>query len=336
MWVRLRLPARERLTVGTLVLGIVTMLGVPLPSGGQSADVQLSVDTNPPGALSVVAGQTLSYSIVSFNDGPDTATDVKIYEETPPGSIFESVTPSAGGSCSQVPIGVGFGAEITCTWSGATPLHGARSMMVTVRVCSDTSCGYMLVNDMAKTWSSTFDPLPGNDMQTGYFGLGMVAEVSTPVLTRSVLGVTKSGSAITTRGASATYTIVPRNNGPSSAAVTVTDTLPVGWTVASITVVPPLSSCSGVGTSVASCSAGLSGPAICSPFPSAETITVVANVPPSAPYGTYLNTADIASSNCLADSGNLVDQFETAVRPVAIFSDGFESGSTSAWTLSVP
>lgn len=314
-----------------MVLGIV-VLGMASLGWGQGADLVLTKDTNPPGAASVIAGHLLTYRATSTNDGPGTATNVQIYDETPSDAWHSAVTPSAGGSCIVTPTGLG-GSEVTCTWAGATTAGSSRHIDFEVSVCSENLCYTNIVSDLATTTSDTWDPLPGNDMQVGYTGLGMVAAVTTPVETQSEFSMTMTGGSAVHPGGQVTYTIWVRNEGPSSAEIALTDILPTGWTVVSGETVYS-GSCSGVGTGVLNCDpVYLGGSAICVPIWREETITLVAAVPLGEVEGMYVNPAGISSDNCLVDLG-VVSAFQYT--EVGLFVDGFESGGLSGWSASVP
>jgi uncharacterized repeat protein (TIGR01451 family) len=319
-------------TAFTLLLFLAT---TPLMSQ-PSADLELGASSQPPGA-SVIAGQVITYIFTATNNGPDSATDVEIFEPTPGGTIYMGAAPSTGGSCVAVPVGVGYNAEITCTWAGTTAAGVVRSVTVQVRVCSEVGCSTDIVNDEATTSSATFDPLPGNNLQVGYMGggLGMIAAVETPVLSQSQLDISKSDSGVSSPGGLVTYSIDVANLGPSNAEISFTDTLPTGWIVESA---DPgfftFPACTGIGTGTASCTLYLSGTAPCPPLPDTTTVSVVARVPAGATPGFYTNSASIVSGNCLPDTGTLFDTFVSEVAN-AIFIDGFESGDTTAWSITI-
>jgi len=316
-----------------MVFGIVVLGAASLGWGVEfQADLVLTKDTNPPGAASVIAGQVLTYRVTSTNEGPDAADNIQIYDETPSDTWHSAVTPSAGGSCNVVPTGLG-GSEVTCSWAGATAVAASRYIDFEVSVCSEKQCLTDVVSDLAQTWSDTSDPLPGNNMQVGYSGLGMVAAVTTPVETQSEFSMTMSGGSGAHPGGHVTYTIWVKNEGPSSAEIALTDILPAGWTVVSGETIYS-GSCGGVGTGVLNCGPiYLGGSAICAPIWIEETITLVVAVPPGEAEGTYTNSAGISSNNCLGDLGD-VSAFQYT--EVGLFADGFESGDPSAWSTSVP
>lgn len=317
----------------TMVFGIVALGTASLGWGVEfQADLVLTKDTNPPGAISVIAGNLLTYRVTSTNTGPDDATNIQIYDETPSDAWHSAVTPSAGGSCTVVPTGLG-GSEVTCTWAGATALGLSRYIDFEVSVCSEKQCLTDVVSDLAMTWSDTWDNLPGNDMQVGYTGLGTVAAVTTPVKTQSEFSMTMTGGSGGHPGGHVTYTIWVKNEGPSSAEITLTNILPAGWTVVSGETIYS-GSCSGVGTGVLTCDPiYLGGSAICAPIWVEETITLVVEIPPGEADGTYTNSAGISSSNCLGDLGD-VSAFQYT--EVGLFADGFESGDLSVWSTSNP
>ncbi len=320
--------SRGLLLTGLLILAFTPSVLARVPG----ADLQITKDTVPSGLVSVVAGGTITYRTIATNYGDDAAVDLLIYDETPSGTWYAGYSASTGASCTVSPAGIG-GAEVSCTWVGSTAMGGSRWLDLTVTVCSGNTCSYDIVSDMAYASSATFDPLPGDEMQTGYYGLGMVAAVTTGVTTQSAFATAAYGipGAISS-GGQVTYTIDIDNLGPSSALTTVTTVLPTGWTVSSVASAS-FGTCSGLGGSFATCDTFLGGSAVCVASFFTDTITVVADVGYTAQVEPKIITTSVTTTNCEPDSGDLVVHVTTWVG--AIFADGFESANTMAWSTTV-
>jgi uncharacterized repeat protein (TIGR01451 family) len=314
---------------------VVGMLSVTNTAHAQvpGADLVISKATVPPGLAGVTAGNTITYRVTATNYGGGSATDLLIFDQTPSSTWYHSHAPSAGGVCSVSPYGIG-GSEVTCTWFGSTANGGSRYFDLTVTVCSGTTDGYDVVSDMAYTSSNTYDPLPGNNQQVGYTGLGTVGAVTVPVTTQTQFQTIGSAAPYTVSfGGQVTFTIDIENLGPSTAPTTVITSLPSGWTVNSATTTNQ-GPCSGIGGNAAYCDLYLGGTSLCVGIWNQDTITVVADVPGSGTTGQVVTAVTVSSTNGQPDTGDLLVTIINVVEPV--FYDGFESGNTSAWSSANP
>ncbi|WP_162616472.1 DUF11 domain-containing protein [Xylanimonas allomyrinae] len=198
-----------------------------------TADVRVT-KTGPP---TVVAGQTVQWTVTATNFGPSDATGVTLADDAPPGVTVTGATTSRG-TCTTGPSGPPgppgpAGTTVTCdvgtlVAAGAAdggPQPGAAvTVTVTGTVAPDATGP--LVNAATVTTTST-DPVPGNDTATA----------STAVTTAFDLTVEKSANRTSLPAATPTdvdYVVTVRNHGPSAAHdITVRDLLPLALTYGS-------------------------------------------------------------------------------------------------------
>jgi uncharacterized repeat protein (TIGR01451 family) len=165
-----------------------------------------------------IAGETLTYTIVLTNNGPGTlaATDIlTLTDNLPQGFIASSYSAAAGNYDSS-----------NGSWSGLTLASGqSTSLTITGKTASNTTG--TLSNTATITGPPAItDPTPGNNTST----------VTTNVISKPVLKITKIGAAGLTAGNTATYTLTIANTGSSNASgASITDAVPaaltnVSWT----------------------------------------------------------------------------------------------------------
>ncbi|UXI66362.1 DUF11 domain-containing protein [Tahibacter amnicola] len=166
-------------------------------------------------------GGTATYVIVVGNAGPSNAGSVSVTDTLPAGVVLTGApvcTPSGAATCGTV---TGTAGNTSFSVAGATIPAGAGntlSLSVPVSFASDLTTD-PLAN--TATASDPFDPTP------------VTATDSDTRDASAALTVTKTdGSLSYVPGATATYTVVVGNNGPTDAANTsMTDTLPAGVTL---------------------------------------------------------------------------------------------------------
>jgi uncharacterized repeat protein (TIGR01451 family) len=107
-------------------------------------------------AVSVTSGSNLTYTIVATNNGPDTASSVRVTDKTPTGTTFVSASTTVG-SCTGPAVG-GTG-TVLCK---VTSLAKAAKVTVTLVVKVTASSG-STINDTATVSSSAFDPNAANN-----------------------------------------------------------------------------------------------------------------------------------------------------------------------------
>ena len=194
------MTARSRrlyvLCVVLLLLGAALgTAGGALANGG-AADLAIIKS----GPATAVPGTSIAYTIVVSNNGPVDATGVAVSDVFPTSLTSVSWTTSGGGS--------GFEASGTgdIDDTGGT-LPPAVSVTYSVTATIDPDAAGMLVNAASVT-SSVVDPNPVNDSSS----------VTTTLTPRCDLSIVKSDAAgVYVPGMGLTYTIVVRNDGPSTA-----------------------------------------------------------------------------------------------------------------------
>lgn len=173
------------------------------------ADLEITKSDSPG---TVIAGETLTYTLNVVNHGPSVAESVTVSDTLPSGMSLASVNPS--GSCSGTTI-------ITCNL-GDMAKDEAEIITIVVTVGGSVRG---TINNTAEVTSSTSDPTPGNNSDPE----------GTSVTGQADLTLTKDDDPDPVQVAFSPldYTLTITNNGPSDATgVVVTDTLPSGMTFA--------------------------------------------------------------------------------------------------------
>jgi uncharacterized repeat protein (TIGR01451 family) len=186
------------------------------------ADLSISKSGYP---TSVIAGETLTYTILVSNTGPSNAQMVTVSDTLPLDVTFGGVV-----SVSPPLFGPTQTGQLLTWYTPTLPVSTSGSIVFTVTVNSDADG--MLANNAAIT-SISFDPFPSSNTDTAL----------TTVTTLADLSINKSGNpASVLAGEILTYTLLLSNNGPSDAqTVTVSDTLPLDVTFGGVvSVSPPL------------------------------------------------------------------------------------------------
>ena len=247
-----------------------------------TASADLSVRKTAPG--SVVAGASLSYTLLVTNAGPSDAANVSVTDTLPAGVTFGTAT-GGGWSCSHAG-----NASVTCTRG---TLAAGASSTVTVVVTAPDQGGS--ITNTAAVASTTSDPDPSDNSDTA----------TTTVTPSADLSITKAGPTTVTATGRVTYTLDVSNDGPSDAVdLEMTDALPGGVTFVSVSGAGW--SCSNVGDVSVTCTRPL-----LSAGDSAATITVVVDAPAQA--ASLTNTATIRSATPDPVSGNDSSSTTTAV-----------------------
>ena len=234
--------------------------------------------TAPP---TVDPGGQIAYQLGVRNNGPSDASGVSLRDTLPPGVQFVSADPG----CTEA-AGV-----VTCA-VGALAVGDERSYAVTV-TAPHALGGQTLVNSVVVSGNEG-DLVVANDS----------AQASTRVGDSADLTLSKtSGGAIA--GEDASWTIVVRNDGPSTATpVTVTDELPAGATPTAAT--PSQGGCSISGQDVV-CGLGNL------PAGGAAQINVIADVAPSLAGQPLRNRASVTAPQADPTSANDTDSVTTTV-----------------------
>ena len=249
-----------------------------------AADVSI-VKTGP---ATVVAGGSVTYSLVVANAGPSDATGLSVSDALPAGVTFVSAT-GTGWTCTNVAS-----TSVTCTLP--TLATGTTAPTITVVVTAPAQAATLSNTATVSTTSS--DPNPANN----------TSSIPTTVTASANLSLVKTGSPAVSAGAPITYTLDVANAGPSDAAnVSVTDTLPAGVTFGSASGTGWV--CTNVGNTSVTCTRPTLAPG---PAP-AITIVVTA---PTAP-GTLTNSATVSSPTPDPDPTDNTSTVDTSVGPNA-------------------
>jgi len=267
---------------GSLTNSATIASTTPDPNGGNntsatttttltsSADV--SVTKSAP--IAVVTGSNVTFAITVTNAGPSTAVNVSLTDVLAPTLTFVSMTQTAGPAftCGQA------AGTVTCTIAALAPAVATFDLVATTTVEGP-------ISNTANVASTTPDPAAGNNTST----------TSTNV-TRQVADLSIAKTANATEfvpGSPAVFTIVVTNNGPGPAEnVVVTDTIPAGTTLLSVT--PTQGTCSG--SPVVTCNLGT--------LAALATATITLEVRLPLTPGPVVNTATVTSTDADTSPAN--------------------------------
>src|SRR5262249_34523207 len=174
------------------------------PLVAQQADLQVSKSvSNPPPNV----GDTITYTVVLTDNGPDPATTVTVNDVLPAGVSFVSATPSVGAYDRN-----------TGVWTVGTVNVGApQTLTITAKVISPNPAA----NTASVGHSDVFDPNPANNSNSA----GINPQEADLTLSKKVDNPTPNV------GDTITFTVTLANTGPSAATnVQVADLLPDGLT----------------------------------------------------------------------------------------------------------
>ena len=243
----------------------------------------------------VNAGTGFSYTVTVSNAGPSDATLVQLVDTLPAEVTFVSAVPDQG-SCSEL------AGTVTCDLG---TIADGSSVDVVIAVTVPAGQAATTVTNDASVSTATTDPNAANDSTSEDTTIGTEADVS----------IAKSDDPDgVLAGATLTYTLDVANAGPSdAAAVTATDTLPVGVSFVSAVVTGGSGGESCVeAAGVVTCGLGVIGTG------STETATIVVTVSGALPEGTVLtNNASVTSSTTDPDAANNADSEDTTIVGVA-------------------
>jgi uncharacterized repeat protein (TIGR01451 family) len=258
----------------------------------QSASDLVLVKTASPDP--VIGGGEITYTLRVRNNGPSVAAGFGVNDILPAGVVLVAGSQSGAG----------------WTFSGANGAH-AGSLAVgaevsySFRARVNVGTGNV-INGASITAGSTPDPLPDNDSAT----------VTTQVIAGADMRITKGvNPAPASAGQDVTFTLTPRNEGPSAASgVTVRDELPEGFVVRGIT--PPANW---------NCSTDTTGPRPVVSCTRSGTmnagtqaaISIVAAVPSTGPNsdGTVTNSAEVAATTADPNLANNTGSVSFTVLP---------------------
>ncbi len=247
-------------------------------------EADLSID-KAASSSTVVAGSNATFTLTVSNAGPSDASNVVVADTLPTGMTITGVN-TTDGTCSG--IGTNLGCSILAVAAGDT-------VTITVDVDIDSSvANNTILTNTAQATSSDPDPDPSNNEDS----------VDVTVAAEADLRLAKTATPNpVVAGQTVTYVLTVTNDGPSDAlAVSVTDTLPTGLTIDSVT--SPTMTCGDSGQTATCTQATLvdGGTAV---------VTVVADVDPEQVDGSTLtNNASVSSDTDdpdPLDNGDSVD-----------------------------
>ena len=268
------------------------------------------------GPVSVIAGNTISWTIDVSNTGSSTARNVHVADDLPTGISGITFTAPAGVTCPANPVA---GTTATCDLPDLAA--GAPAVRITVSAIVDSDHLAGSIDNTARATTSTPQSGPVGDD---------TSHTTTPVTTRAQLSISKTGpTGPVTAGNPITWTVQVNNAGPSVArAVVVTDPAPTGVTGFAGT-------WSG-GTCAQPCALG--------DLPSGGTVTITykATVQPDYTGDTLSNTASLTSTTPTGPGGNDEATAETDINRAADLSvtkqpsaASFTAGKPASWTITV-
>lgn len=263
-------------TVGMLSNTATVTAGTQDPHTGNNSDsVQTRVNAQADLSLQlsdfpdpVVAGaDTLTYTLSITNNGPSTATGIRLVDTLPGQVVFVGATP-ASPACTFA------GGKVTCLFDR---LEVGTSLPVKIVVeVLPAATGFL--SNQASVSAQSVDPQPGNNVASASSAVETSADLS--------LELSDQPNALPP-GATLTYTLRVANEGPSDALeVTLQNVLPAEVTFGSA--LPDQGSCSG--TATLQCALGS--------LPAGETARLVihATVLPSASQGEILDRASVSAA----------------------------------------
>lgn len=168
----------------TRVLALALALMAPAALGAQTADV--SVTKTGPSQVDAGGSGTITYIIVTTNNGPATATNVVLSDTLPPTSDFRFVSATRSASRSARRL----------TWPAVTLASGA-SIVDTVVITASAAVGTVLPN-VAVVSANETDPTPANNVsqvQTLIVDATQIAVSVTPDGTDTIPRLPSNGTA---------------------------------------------------------------------------------------------------------------------------------------------
>ncbi|MEH3052403.1 MAG: isopeptide-forming domain-containing fimbrial protein [Patulibacter minatonensis] len=255
---------------------------------GPAADLAVTHTVDRP---SLNVGDTATYTVVVRNNGPETATAVRVSDDLPSGITLLGGLATTAGSCTA-------GDPVVCTIPSLAP--GATAT-ITVPVRIDSGVGAAFTATATAT-AAQHDPTPANNAASASTSTGPSAD----------LALTKTADKATADvGETITWTLAASNAGPSPATgVTITDTIPAGIT--GVTAAPG----AGVSCTVASPTVSCVVPG---PWPSGSprTVTLTGVVARSSAGSPLANSATIAGAEHDPSLANNTSTVTTSINDAA-------------------
>jgi uncharacterized repeat protein (TIGR01451 family) len=183
--------------------------------------------TQTPSPTTIGPGGTITYTNVVTNNGPSAAVAPVFTQATPANTTFQSVTPSAGWTCTNPAVGAT--GTITCTDGSNLASAGTATIVVKVTVNAGVTDG-STISASGNITSTTFDSNAANNTATSNVTVSAPAD----------LAISQTASApVVAAGTNVVYTVVVTNNGPfTSQNVVFYENIPANTTFQSIGTVP--------------------------------------------------------------------------------------------------
>ena len=153
------------------------------------------------GTTPVSVGNTGTFKIIITNNGPDTATNIRIKDLIPTGFVASTTTGNYDGT----------------TWTINSLAYGSTATLTFTKTMTTADAGTTTTNHATATW-------------TEYPSTVVIPNSSIHVIAAAI-SITNAGTTPVNVGQTATYTVTATNNGPDTANnIQITDPTPTGYT----------------------------------------------------------------------------------------------------------
>lgn len=282
-----------------------------------------------PSAATVTAGENVTWTITVANSGPSDAQNVTLSDVVPGDLIVVSATSAdAGVTCSGT-------ATVSCTIG--TLAAGASVQIALVTTVRSSIVNGSTIPNSATANSSTPDVVTGEPATaTGGGQIGVIANAALTIVKATTTPVVSAG-------ATASFTVLVGNDGPSDAAapVTITDTLPAGLTYVSSSTVegPAVWACDDSGQDVVCVLQNADGDAVSlAAGAKAPLLQIVAAIDPALAAGTVTNTATVTSPSDSTPPTDTADVDVQTFADLGILKQNVgtpTAGEEFSWTITV-
>jgi gliding motility-associated-like protein/uncharacterized repeat protein (TIGR01451 family) len=189
---------------------------VPSNTITTTIDHKLNIRAVKSAPTSIAAGESISYTLEVFNDGPADAASLAINDAIPAGINNVSWTTTASGTASVVSAGTGSGTTV----NPIVNIPAGSGNSITVLIKGDVDPGYTLATIKNKFTATPSEP--GNPAVPS-------EEVTTNVIKTADIQIQKTGPSTIVAGSAISYTINVKNAGPGNAGtVNIADPIPAG------------------------------------------------------------------------------------------------------------
>ncbi|PRB10646.1 DUF11 domain-containing protein [Microbacterium sp. MYb62] len=268
-----------------------------------------------------VAGEQVTYTLSVSNAGPSEARDVVVTDPLDPDMSFVSATPGQGECRLEASV-------LVCELGTLAPGATAVQTLVVVDINPGTTA---VLQNTATVTTSTTDTNPANNASSTSFEPDIIADMAV---------VKRTSKTQVSAGETLDFTLDVSNGGSSDAVnVSLSDTMPEGFTVTGVDG-PPGATCTAFeGTPLAG--TGIRCNWASFPANTAATVVVHAIVAADAPVGTVTNTAAVAAPAADRDTTNNASSVDVEVVQSADLSivktapTTGEPGSPFTYTLTV-